>query len=57
LTGFGIIKVLQTYNNIHNVIYSLLIGRTVVVIGTSVYEEEIKQLVTALKLFLPGCHR
>ena len=50
-------KVLQTYSNIHNVIYSLLIGRTVVVIGTSVYEEEIKQLVTALKLFLPGCHR
>lgn len=55
--GFGIMKVLQTYSNIHNVIYSLLIGRTVVVIGTSVYEEEIKQLVTALKLFLPGCHR
>ncbi|XP_052087227.1 guanine nucleotide exchange protein smcr8a-like [Mytilus californianus] len=55
--GFGITKILQTYNHIQNVIYSMLTGRTVVVIGSAQYEEEVKNLVTALKLFLPGCHR
>ncbi|VDI59618.1 Hypothetical predicted protein [Mytilus galloprovincialis] len=54
---FGITKVLQSYNHIQNVIYSMLTGRTVVIIGSSHYEEEVKNLVTALKLFLPGCHR
>ncbi|XP_076076848.1 uncharacterized protein LOC143047601 isoform X2 [Mytilus galloprovincialis] len=56
-SGFGITKVLQSYNHIQNVIYSMLTGRTVVIIGSSHYEEEVKNLVTALKLFLPGCHR
>lgn len=56
-SGFGLSTVLLNYHNIQNIIYSLLTGRPVVVIGSAQFEEEIRGIVLALKLFVPGCHR
>ena len=56
-SGFGLSTVLLNYHNIQNIIYSLLTGRPVVVIGSAQFEEEIRGIVLAPKLLVPGCHR
>jgi hypothetical protein len=45
------------YANIKHVIYSVLIGRPVIVIGVMDQEEEVKNIVKALKIFLTSYHR
>ncbi|XP_078316150.1 guanine nucleotide exchange protein SMCR8-like isoform X2 [Crassostrea virginica] len=55
--GFGILHVMTKYASIKHLIYSILIGRSVVVVGTSDLEEEVRNIVNALKIFLTSYHR
>ncbi|XP_033740175.1 guanine nucleotide exchange protein smcr8a-like [Pecten maximus] len=50
----GIYKLLNNYNNMHHVIYSLLSGRPVIVIATAAFEKDVKEIVRALQHFLPN---
>ncbi|OWF37554.1 guanine nucleotide exchange protein smcr8a-like [Mizuhopecten yessoensis] len=50
----GIYKLLNNYNNMHHVIYSLLTGRPVIVIATASFEKDVKEIVRALQHFLPN---
>ncbi|XP_036370221.1 guanine nucleotide exchange protein SMCR8 isoform X2 [Octopus sinensis] len=45
---------LSQYDNINNVVASLLSGRTVAVVGSCNSEEKVKDIVEALSLFVPG---
>lgn len=45
------------YASIKHVIYSILIGRPVIVVGTAAQEEEVTHIVKALKIFLTSYHR
>ena len=50
-------KVLVGYNNLQHVVYSLLLGRPVVVIGNRRQEGVIRDLVQALSLFVVNTPR
>ncbi|XP_064617657.1 guanine nucleotide exchange protein SMCR8-like isoform X2 [Liolophura sinensis] len=52
--GHKLLKICQLYSHLHSVIYSLLSGRTVVILGSVKMEREVREIVTALELFLPG---
>lgn len=55
--GFGILHIMTKYASIKHVIYSILIGRSVIVVGTPDLEGEVKNIVNALKIFLTSYHR
>ncbi|XP_046368908.2 guanine nucleotide exchange protein SMCR8-like isoform X2 [Haliotis rufescens] len=55
--GYGIVNVLLSCNNLQHILYSLLIGRTVLVVGSPRLEGEVIRIVTALALFLPDHRR
>ncbi|XP_061172837.1 guanine nucleotide exchange protein SMCR8-like [Saccostrea echinata] len=55
--GFGLLHVMTKYASIKHVIYSILIGQSVIVVGTPDLEEEVKNIVKALKIFLTSYHR
>ena len=57
ILGFGILHVMTKYASIKHLIYSILIGRSVVVVGTSDLEEEVRNIINALKIFLTSYHR
>lgn len=57
LAGFGILHIMTKYASIKHVIYSILIGRSVIVVGTPDLEGEVKNIVNALKIFLTSYHR
>ncbi|XP_069134302.1 guanine nucleotide exchange protein smcr8a-like [Argopecten irradians] len=50
----SIYKLLNNYNNMHHVIYSMLTGRPVIVIATAAFEKDVKEIVRALQHFLPN---
>lgn len=56
-SGFGLRKLLTTYNNMQPLLYSLLTGRTVLIVGTSSHEADVKSFVKALRMFVPTYHR
>ena len=56
-TGHGIHEVMTTYNNLHPVLFSLMTGRTVLVVGPAKMEMEVTKIVTALSIFLPDSKR
>ncbi|XP_050390889.1 guanine nucleotide exchange protein SMCR8 [Patella vulgata] len=56
-SGIGVLQVLNKYNNIQHIIYSILTGRLVLVVGQAKHEMEVIKLVTALCLFLPNHRR
>merc|ERR1712000_304878 len=49
----------QVYNKpyIHQLVYSLLIGRVVVIHASPVNERKLAELLVALTIFIPGCWR
>lgn len=55
--GFGLRKLLTTYNNMQPLLYSLLTGRTVLIVGMSSHEADVKSFVKALKMFVATYHR
>ncbi|XP_070190921.1 guanine nucleotide exchange protein SMCR8-like [Littorina saxatilis] len=55
--GYGIHEVLTTYTNLHSVVFSLMTGRTVLVVGSAKMELEVTKIVTALTIFLPDTKR
>ncbi|XP_067675882.1 guanine nucleotide exchange protein smcr8a-like [Haliotis asinina] len=57
IPGYGILDVLLSCNNLQHILYSLLIGRTVLVVGSPRLEGEVTRIVTALALFLPDHRR
>ncbi|XP_076445697.1 guanine nucleotide exchange protein SMCR8-like [Babylonia areolata] len=55
--GYGIHEVVCTYHNLQPVLFSLMTGRTVLVIGPARMEVEVTKVVTALSVFLPETKR
>jgi len=55
--GVGILQFVRQYSFAGHLIYSLLCGRPVVIVGSVSFEKEIRKLVTALWIFLPGHSR
>ena len=53
LSDHGLLKVLTGYNNLQHVIYSLLSGRPVIVMGTTKYQAVMRELLQALNVFVP----
>ncbi|KAL4232794.1 Guanine nucleotide exchange protein smcr8 [Mactra antiquata] len=51
--GQSLQKVLSSYNNMQHVVYSLLSGRPVVVIGTRKHENSLREILQALSVFVP----
>ncbi|GAB1607391.1 guanine nucleotide exchange protein SMCR8-like isoform X2 [Argonauta hians] len=54
LQAKNLMKFLSEYENINNIVASLLSGRTVAVVGSYNSEEKVKDIVEALSLFVPG---
>ncbi|XP_070568600.1 guanine nucleotide exchange protein smcr8a-like isoform X2 [Ptychodera flava] len=54
LPGAGILKFVQHYVFAAHIIYALLCGRPVVILGSQKYEKEVRSLITTLWLFVPG---
>lgn len=52
--GFGILRLRNHCSFLPHLIYSLLHGRTVVVIGNAKRESEVRAMITTLWLFVPG---
>lgn len=52
--GVGILQFVKQFSFAEHLIYSLLCGRPVVILGSTCYEKEIRDLVTTLWLFVPG---
>ncbi|KAL3881516.1 hypothetical protein ACJMK2_027948 [Sinanodonta woodiana] len=50
---YGLLKILSMYSNLHYLVYSLLTGRPVVVIGTKKSEKQIKDIIDTLRVFVP----
>lgn len=50
--GFGILYIMIKYVSIKYVIYFILIGRFVIVVGIFDLEGEVKNIVNVLKIFL-----
>ncbi|XP_052811637.1 uncharacterized protein LOC128239173 [Mya arenaria] len=50
-------KVLCNYSNLQHVVYSLLVGRPVIVIGTRKQESAIREMIQALALFVSSTPR
>lgn len=50
----SLMHILQQYQNLNQLVASILSGRPVVVIGKSQSEEEVKTIIDAFSLFLPG---
>ena len=48
---------MSTYSNLHPVLFSLMTGRTVLVVGPAKMEVEVTKVVTALSIFLPDTKR
>ncbi|XP_077976951.1 guanine nucleotide exchange protein smcr8a-like [Glandiceps talaboti] len=54
LPGAGVLKFVHHYVYAAHIIYALLSGRPVVVLGSAKYEKEVRSLITTLWLFVPG---
>ncbi|KAK7500122.1 hypothetical protein BaRGS_00008669, partial [Batillaria attramentaria] len=55
--GYGISDVLASYGNLQSVLFSLMTGRTVLVVGPARMEQEVTKVVTALSIFLSDTKR
>lgn len=54
LLGSGILKFFQTYEKVaHHLLYSLLIGRTVVLVGRRSSEHKASQIMNVLSPYVP----
>jgi hypothetical protein len=54
LLGSGILKFFQTYEKVaHHLLYSLLIGRTVVLVGRHSSEHKASHIMNALSPYVP----
>lgn len=51
--GFGIASVFNQFSSFPHIIYSLLVGRPVIVIGTSSHEDLVRSVVQAFAIFVP----
>ncbi|XP_078698025.1 guanine nucleotide exchange protein SMCR8-like isoform X2 [Branchiostoma floridae x Branchiostoma belcheri] len=54
LPGYGVVRFMKQYVFAAHVIYALLTGRPLVVLGLPRQEREVRGLVTTLSLFVPG---
>ncbi|XP_066284376.1 guanine nucleotide exchange protein SMCR8-like [Branchiostoma lanceolatum] len=54
LPGYGVVRFMKQYVFAAHVIYALLTGRPLVVMGLPRQEREVRGLVTTLSLFVPG---
>jgi hypothetical protein len=52
--GFGLLHFVYQFSISPHVMFSLLIGRPVIILGSAFLEKEIRAIVNALWLFIPG---
>ena len=55
--GYAIRRVVKDYPFSPHLLHALLCGRLVVVLATEKYEKEVRTIVNALTMFVPGHHR
>ena len=54
IEGYGILRVMELYSFAVHILFSLLIGRPLVVVGSAKHEKDVKAILSALLLFVPG---